>query len=160
MIPIWWLGGLGLAAIFAGYFLTMQGDSNTPALDNTVLESREVQTTDGTNLQSEASNTENNQTPSSLQGNESKASVNTIVVSPSSATLSNNATPSEVKTANKKSAKQDKSSNIEDKSSVKQKTNANNQTKPITQVDQNSSSTPIGVGSTPSNVYQVDEEKI
>ena len=93
MIPIWWLGGLGMAAIFAGYFLTKQGDRNTSALDNTVLESHEVQTINETNLSGEVNNTEYIQKPSSLQAADDDASVNTTVVNPSTSTSSDNSTP-------------------------------------------------------------------
>ncbi|HEY3385539.1 MAG TPA: hypothetical protein VGK46_03450 [Saprospiraceae bacterium] len=163
MIPIWWLGGLGMAAIIAGYFLTIQGGSRTAALDKTVTENHEVQTSGEANQQSDVLNTENIQEPSSLQANESSASVTSTVINPSTASSISSLTPSSTTTsASKKSTPVNaktinKNSSINEKTSSNQKESSTNQIEPIT-LDGHPSSTSKGIGSTPSDVYQVDEE--
>src|SRR5688572_12548495 len=125
MIPIWWLGSLGMAAIIAGYFLALQGGSRTAALDKTVTENHEVQTSGEANQQSDVLNTENIQEPSSLQANESSASVTSTVINPSTASSISSLTPSSTTTSASKKSTPVNAKTINKNSSINEKTSSN-----------------------------------
>jgi hypothetical protein len=149
IIPFWWLGGLGLSALVAGYFMVNSRETPSAGLNKPAFESMEIKPSgnDVFTTESQPHQAAENQS-SKVVRNESSITSPVVPDASNSSIKKKSSSTKPVLTNAKTSGKQ----------SARPKVDASIKAQPMTSVEPAAGAEPKGVGATPENIFKVDDD--
>lgn len=158
IIPFWWLGGLGLAAIVAGYFMLSQQETPSPA-GGQQSGSSDMQSSSITEINTKASNSEEGIVPAHDVIEKSSTNSETDPVDPQAVNANqaiNANQNTNAKTPSTPKAKQVKEI-TKPKQTNQQEPTVSKPVIPITEASGQPASAPAAIGTAPDGTFRVDD---